>query len=95
MTPKVLTVTGTSVANKIYDGGLTATLSGGSLVGVINSDTVSLVQAGNFTSKNVANGISVTATDSLSGPQASNYSLTQPTGLTANITPKPIGPQME
>ena len=90
VTPKALTVTGTTVANKVYDGGLVATLSGGSLVGVINSDTVSLAQAGSFASKNVANGISVTAADTLSGPQANNYMLTQPTSLTANITPKAI-----
>jgi hypothetical protein len=90
VTTKALTVTGTSVAHKVYDGGLVATLSGGSLQGVINSDDVSLVQAGNFASKNVANGISVTAANSLSGVNASNYSLTQPSGLTANITPKPI-----
>jgi hypothetical protein len=78
------------VAHKVYDGGLVATLSSGSLQGVINSDSVSLVQAGSFASKNVANGISVTAANSLTGVNASNYSLTQPTGLTANITPKSI-----
>jgi hypothetical protein len=90
VTAKTLTVSGTSVANKVYDGGLVATLSGGSLVGIINSDAVSLVQAGSFASKNVANGIAITAADSLTGVNASNYSLTQPTGLTANITPKSI-----
>ena len=90
VTTKSLSVTGTAVANKVYDGSTVATLSGGSLVGVINSDTVSLVPGGAFVSKDVANTISVSATNALSGPQASNYNLTQPTGLSANITPKPI-----
>ena len=34
-----------------------------------------------------ANGINVTSFSTLGGAQAANYTLTQPTGLTANITP--------
>ncbi|MDE2212178.1 MAG: hypothetical protein KGJ83_05575, partial [Betaproteobacteria bacterium] len=90
ITAKALTVTGTSVANKVYDGTTAATLSGGNLVGVASGDTVTLGQAGNFASKNVANGIAVTASDTLSGTDAGNYTLAQPTGLSANITAKPI-----
>ena len=84
----VLTVSGTVAANKVYDGTLTAFLNSGVLVGVAPGDIgqVNLLQSGLFASKNVGNNIAVTATDSLSGSAAGNYSLTQPTGLTANIT---------
>jgi phosphotransferase system IIA component len=87
ITPATLTVTGESAGNKVYDGTTTATLSGGGLSGVIAGDTVTLTQAGSFAYKNVGNGIAVTATDSLGGANAGNYVLTQPTGLSANITP--------
>ena len=85
--PKALTVTGETAATKVYDGTTAAALSGGSLVGVISGDTVNLTQAGSFVDKNVGNAISVTASDSISGSSAANYALTQPTGLSANITP--------
>nr|WP_256701715.1 YDG domain-containing protein [Burkholderia sp. SRS-W-2-2016] len=87
ITPATLTVTGTSASNKVYDGTTTATLTGGTLTGVIGSDSVTLTQSGTFASKNVGAGISVTATDSLGGSGAGNYVLSQPTELSANITP--------
>jgi hypothetical protein len=46
-----------------------------------------LSQSGSFAAKNVGDGVGVTATDSLSGSSASNYTLVEPTGLSANITP--------
>jgi filamentous hemagglutinin family protein len=85
-----LSVMGTKVGNKIYDSTMTATLTGGVLSGVISGDTVTLTQAGTFTTKNVGTNVAVTANDSLGGTNASNYSLVQPTGLTANITPKAL-----
>ena len=87
---KVLTVTNSLVANKIYDGSTTAIITGGQLNGVIAADTtsVNLVQSGNFANSNVGNAISVAANDSITGAQAANYSLTQPTVSSANITPK-------
>ena len=41
--PKSLTVTGTVVASKVYDGTLSAVLSGGLLNGVVNGDSVTLL----------------------------------------------------
>jgi hypothetical protein len=87
ITPATLTVTGTSVANKVYDGTTAATLTGGALSGVIGSDSVTLTQAGAFASANAGTGVAVTASDILGGGAAGNYTLMQPTGLTANITP--------
>ncbi|QWD48079.1 filamentous hemagglutinin N-terminal domain-containing protein [Polynucleobacter paneuropaeus] len=93
ITPKSLTVSGTTVANKVYDSTGDATLSGGSLVGLVTGDAayVSLVQAGTFAQSNVGSAIAVTANNSLTGTKASNYALTQPTGLGADITPKSLG----
>jgi hypothetical protein len=87
ITPKSLTVSGTTVANKTYDGTTTASLSNGTLVGVINTDLahVSLTESGDFSDKNAGLTKQVTANDVLSGTAASNYSLAQPTGLTADI----------
>ncbi|MBT8573870.1 hypothetical protein G6699_09880, partial [Polynucleobacter paneuropaeus] len=90
ITAKTLTVTGTTVANKVYDGSLTATISGGSLVGVVGTDDVSLNQAGSFSQINVGLNLVVTAANTLSGAAAGNYTITQPTGLTANITAKTL-----
>ena len=92
ITAKALTVTGTTVANKTYDGTTNASLSNGALAGVIASDTANiiLVQSGNFSDKNVGTGKTVIAIDSLTGSEFNNYSLIQPTGLLANITPKAL-----
>ncbi|MBT8609422.1 filamentous hemagglutinin N-terminal domain-containing protein [Polynucleobacter paneuropaeus] len=92
ITPKNLTVTGSATSNKVYDGTYTATITGGQLVGVVAADiaNVVLTQTGTFTAANVGNAIAITANDSLSGTQAGNYSLTQPTVAAANITPKTL-----
>jgi len=87
ITPAVLQVTNQIAANKIYDGTTNATLSGGVLSGLIAADagSVSLTQAGSFATSTVGNNIPVTASDSISGIDAANYTLVQPTGLSASI----------
>ncbi len=93
ITPAPLTISGTTVGNKVYDGTTAASLSGGTLSGLVSGDSVTLIQAGNFVSSAVGSGIGVTAADRLSGPSASDYSITQPIGLTGMIVPAPmIGP---
>ena len=67
-----------------------ASLSGGSLLGVIGSEDVTLSQAGTFNSANAGTAIGVTAANGLIGAGASNYSLTQPTGLAADLLAKPV-----
>jgi hypothetical protein len=88
ITPAPLTVTGTTVANKVYDGTTLATLTGGMLSGIVYAgDDVTLgTKAGAFTSPNIGTGISVTVADILGGAGAGNYTLIQPTGLVADIT---------
>ncbi|WP_250632673.1 YDG domain-containing protein, partial [Rhodoflexus caldus] len=90
VSPKPLTVTGAMAQNKVYDGTTTATITGASLVGVIAPDVVTVSGSGTFADKNVDTNKLVTANLTLGGADAGNYTLTQPTGLTANITPKPL-----
>jgi hypothetical protein len=80
------------VSNKTYDGTNVAAVTGGQLLGVVESDlsNIVLAQSGSFTSVNSASAVPVTILGSLSGSVASNYTLTQPTGLTANITAAPV-----
>lgn len=85
ITAKALTVTGAAVTSKAFDGTTAATITG-TLSGIISPDVVNLVGTGVFASSAQANGISVTSTSTLSGADAGNYTLTQPTGLTGNIT---------
>src|SRR6202011_4667262 len=90
---KVLTVTGLTGSNKVYDGNAGASFTGtAALSGVINSDDVSLsgTPAATFANKNVGNNKTITVSGyTLSGAKAPNYSLTQPT-LTGNITTKSV-----
>jgi hypothetical protein len=86
-----LTVTGITAANKVYSGTTTATLNVASaaLVGVASGDTVTLntnSAAGAFANANVGTAKPVTVSGlSLSGADAGNYALTQPT-TAADIT---------
>ena len=82
---------GITAASKTYDGTNAAALnsSGAMLIGVVSNDSVTLVTSGAmgaFATKNVGTGIIVIVSGlSLSGADASNYSLTEPT-TTADIT---------
>lgn len=85
-----LTVNGSVVVDKVYDGTTAATISGSSLVGVVLGDTVTLGGSGSYSDKNVGSGKAVTALLSLSGADASNYTLTQPVGLTGSISARAL-----
>lgn len=90
---KVVTITGLTASNKVYDGNTTASFTGSAtLNGVVGSDDVSLSgsPSSTFADKNVGTNKTVTfAGYTLTGTKAGNYNLTQPT-LTANITKKNI-----
>jgi trimeric autotransporter adhesin len=94
ITLKNLTVSGVSAANKVFDGGLNATLnlSSATLVGVIAGDLVTLnasAAVGTFNSIHVGTAKAVTIAGlALGGPDAGNYALTQPS-TAADITPAP------
>ncbi|WP_344302693.1 MBG domain-containing protein, partial [Nocardioides bigeumensis] len=81
-----------TAANKSYDGNADATVTGRSLSGVLDGDTVTL-DGGTaaFNNKLVANGKTVTLSGaSLGGSSAGNYSLGSIFTTTANITAKAL-----
>jgi hypothetical protein len=94
ITPLSVSVSGITVADKVYDGTTVATVRGGSFGGsILSGDLVNVVgMLGSFADKNVANGIAVTIPigASLGGPQGMNYVVTNTSTATANITPKTL-----
>ena len=91
ITPAALTVCNAVASSKVYDGTTNTTISGASLVGVVSDDVVSInTQTASFVNKNVGIDKIITPVITLTGNDVSNYTLTQPTGLTATITAKPL-----
>ncbi|MFM7267566.1 MAG: beta strand repeat-containing protein, partial [Cyanobium sp.] len=89
ITPKVLGITGTTASNKTYDGTTNASITPGTLSGLISGERLNLSATGSFDSKN-AGLRSVNATyqlsdDPYSGGLAANYFLTPSTVLAASI----------
>ena len=92
ITPKALTLIGITAGNKVYDGNTVASLSGGSLSGLVESETLGFaVLSGRFSDKNAGKDKAVTVKGanllSTASGAAGNYTLSDPTGLTASITP--------
>ena len=89
ITQLTLNLTGVTAADKVYDQGVVAALSGG-IIAPISGDAVTLDVSGRsgvFADKNAGSGKSVTVSGyALTGADAGNYALTQPTGVTASIT---------
>jgi hypothetical protein len=96
ITAKGITISGAAANNKVYDGNATATVSfaGASLVGTVTGDVVTIDSSAclaHFNNRNVGTGKAVTVTGvALGGADAGNYTLSQPSGLTANITAKAL-----
>lgn len=91
ITAAPLTITGVTANNKIYNGTTAATLTGTpAYSGLVNGETFAVTgtPSATFVDANVGTGKAVTVTN-YTAPNA-NYSLTQPAGLTANITPKEL-----
>ena len=90
---KGLTLTGYAPNDKTYDGSTTATVSYGSLTGLVDGDTVTLDTSSvsnSFDNANVGTGKTVTTTNlDLSGADAGNYRIANQTG-TADITAKAL-----
>ena len=91
VTPKGITLTGITAVDKVYDATTTATLDTANVAysGMINGDTVALGGSGtgSFATKGVDTNKVVTVSGyTLSGADAGNYVVAQPTGLTADIT---------
>ena len=95
--PTLLTISGASVSNKVYDGSRTASVSWSQqpLVGVASNHVVSLVTSGadaTYDSANTGTGKSVSVTGlSLSGADAGRYEIGPALLLTGTIEPKGLG----
>lgn len=89
-------ITGITANNKVYNGDNVAALNASSaaLSAMVTGDKVNIgtgSATATFSDKNVGNGKIVTVSGvTISGQDAGDYSITQPTGLTANITPKAL-----
>jgi hypothetical protein len=90
-------VSGITADDKVYDGTNTATISvtnTATFAGVVSGDDVTLDTNGYsavFASVDVDTNIAVTVSGlTLDGADATNYTLTGPVMLTANITPAPL-----
>lgn len=94
---KQLTISGTTVADKEYDGSDTATVTAGTLAGLVSGDetSVGVMATGTFASKDVAYGLGVEEQDvtvsyALTGALANNYLAPVGETLQAKINPKPL-----
>jgi hypothetical protein len=89
--PRPLTITGVSAMSRVYDGTTTAAVSGTAAYANLatgESFAVSGTPAATFTTKAAGVGKAVTVTG-YTAPNA-NYTVSQPAGLTATITPKAL-----
>jgi len=86
---KTLTIGGATATSRLYDATTAATVTGATLSGKVNSDDVSLVLGtASFATKDTGTAKPVTVVgSSLSGTKAGNYTLTEVSGLSANILP--------
>ena len=92
---KGISITGFAAASKIYDGGISASITNdGSLSGAVAGDDININNAGasaSFDNKHASTAHTVTASGyALSGAQAGNYSLSQPTASNVTISQKPL-----
>ncbi|MPM07665.1 hypothetical protein SDC9_53972 [bioreactor metagenome] len=91
--PKNISIAGVTATSREYDGTTDVDITGGTLNGIVGTDTVTptVPAMGTVGDANVGNHKAVTlGTITLAGGDKDNYTLTQPTGITVNITPKVI-----
>jgi filamentous hemagglutinin family protein len=91
--PKPLTVSGSSVVDKVYDGTTLASVLPGTLTGLIGTQTIVVTGVGRFADANVGAGktvrVSYVIADGANGGIGSNYVI--PTGdLGGSITPRSL-----
>ena len=91
--PAPLTVSGTSAADKVYDGTTVAVISVGSLSGFVGSETVTASASGLFDSANAGSrtaSATYTLADGSYGGLAANYTLASTSNHAATISPAPL-----
>ncbi|NCB31204.1 MAG: hypothetical protein EOM66_07320 [Clostridia bacterium] len=89
ITKKALVISGVSATNRAYDGTSAVVLAGGALGGVAATDTGSVsfsLGVGAMADAKAGSGKPVSTNIVLTGAKAANYSLTQPAGITVDIS---------
>jgi len=90
ITPKAITISGITAANKTYDGTISATVSSTNASGWLSGDKVTVAATGTFDNKNAATGKTVTLTSSYGGDDAGNYTFTDQLTTMASINAKVV-----
>jgi hypothetical protein len=104
ITPKALTITGITAADKVYDGLATATVSTTGVTnsvlqdnGLVAGDNVTVSATGNFRNagntandKNAGTAKTVALSSTYSGADIGNYAITGQTTTTASISARPL-----
>jgi len=86
ITQKTITITGVTAIDRDYDGTTTVELADGEFSGVVDGDYVDVeLGFGTITDASAGDNKPVETTITLSGVDAENYRLAQPTGITVNI----------
>ncbi|MFT4079107.1 beta strand repeat-containing protein [Rhodomicrobium sp.] len=92
LNPKTVTVSGATVADKVYDGTTAATVSGGTLAGVEGEDVTTVFRSATYASRNAGTGIAVAFDYGFAyadGTETRNY-VAASGSATGAITPKAI-----
>ena len=92
ITAKSLTVSGITASSKTYDGSTSATLDPSLVVysGLVPGDTFDGTYTGVFSDANVGTGKTINITSSYSGADVNNYSVTDQSSTTADISAKAL-----
>jgi hypothetical protein len=93
ITRKQISITGVSATDRVYNASEEVELTGGDLVGVEEDDLDDVefeLNDGEMDNANVGINKVVNTNITLTGAKAGNYTLTQPSDITVNITPKTI-----
>ena len=86
ITPAPISVSGTTVSDKDFDGTSAAEVTVGEITGIVPGDDVEMTATGEFASSD-AGTWDVTVTYALSGADAANYTVPEPEILNAEIDP--------
>ena len=91
ITPKPVTISGITAADKTYDGTTSAAVDATKASGWIGTDDVTVTASGSFADKNAASAPkTVNLSSSYSGVDKDNYEITGQASTTASITPKAL-----
>ncbi|MGI9151964.1 MAG: beta strand repeat-containing protein, partial [Limnohabitans sp.] len=99
ITPKAMTISGITAANKVYDGTATATVSTSGVVttGLVSGDSFTVSASGTFRNadntandKNAGNAKTVQLASSYGGSDVGNYTITGQATTTADIAKKDV-----